>query len=286
MLAITPPKKPKVAGGRQAPDRYPSGDKKPGIAPTVFFRIREHGVRLGLDPRLATVLGRMGMFKELSEPEVDAGFRIGEIYGRYEMLKGIPRRSAASPSYERGFGAKEVIDTARMLPDELKKHNRAVKKATKAFDKLQAWLPIHEDLALIERVCCDNQEINPTLRPQLAALLHAVAVRMGLANEKRTVKLKAERRADDGALLANAAVEALVNWFFDKAASKPTHFSLVTNPDWKKSRGITGTDGRYHHTIPVPLRGLTAEQMDAKLRLACAQAGMLELKDAETGEVE
>jgi hypothetical protein len=241
-------------------------------------------VRLGADPRLATVLGRMGMFKELAEAEVDAGFRIAEIYGRYESLKGIPRRHAASPSYQRGFGSKDGMDTDRMLPDELKRHQRALKRATKAFDKLQTMLPDDRQRGLIERVCCDNEEINPVLKPGLAGALHTVAVKMGLIQETRARKPKGEPRADDGALLANAAVEALVHWFEDRA-SKPTHFSLVHNPDWKKSRGITGSDGRYHHTIPVPLRHLDIKSMDAQLRLACAVHKLLEIQDAETGEV-
>ena len=285
MLAINT-RKPSAPGGRPPSDRYPSGDKRPGIAPAVFYRIREHGVRLGVDPRLATVLGRMGMFKELAEAEVDAGFRIADIYGRYESLKGIPRRHAASPSYQRGFGSKDGVDTDRMLPDELKRHQRALKRATKAFDKLQALMPDDRLRDLIERVCCDNEEINPVLKPGLAAALHDIAVKMGLIREVRArAKPKTEPRASDGALLANAAVEALVHWFEDRA-SKPTHFSLVDNPDWKKSRGITGSDGRYHHTIPVPLRHLEVKAIDAQLRLACAVHGILEIRNAETGEVE
>lgn len=276
MLALL--KKPR---GKAPADRYPSGDKKPGVAPTVWYRIREHAVRFGLDPRVSTVLGRMGMLRELSEAEVDAGFRIAEIYGRYESLKGIPRRTAASPSYERGFGDKD-INLDRLTDDDLKRHKKAVKRATKAFDQVQGW--IGNQSALIERVCVLNEEPGPIHKGMVAAVLHEVAIQMGLIVET-TAKPKAKAPTkDDGALLAEAAVEALVQWFFDRV-SKPTHFSLVANPDWKASRGITGSDGRYHHTIPVPLRGLSAEQMDAKLRLACAAAGMLEVKDAETGEV-
>jgi hypothetical protein len=276
MLAIV-----KKTRGKAPADRYPSGDKKPGVAPTVFFRIREHGVRLGIDPRLSTVLGRMGLFRELSEAEVDAGFRIAEIYGRYEGLKGIPRRTAASPSYERGFGAKDIL-LDRLSPDELKRHRKAVRRAEKAFDQVLGW--IGNQQALIERVCVLNEEPGPIHKGMLAAVLHVVAVKMGMIAETSAKPKPKAPTKDDGALLAEAAVDALVQWFDDRN-TKPTHFSLVTNPDWKASRGVTGSDGRYHHTIPVPLRGLTAEQMDAKLRLACAAAGMLEIADAETGEV-
>lgn len=122
----------------------------------------------------------------------------------------------------------------------------------------------------------------PVDKKRLAAILHTIAVSFGLVRETTRAKTPKAPTKDAGMLIVKAAVDALVQWFFTTAASKPTHFSLVDNPDWKASRGITGSDGRYHHTIPVPLRGLTAEQVDAKLRLACAAAGMLEIADAET----
>lgn len=277
-------KKPTLAGGTRPPsDRKPSGDRKNGVAPATFYRIREHGVRLGLDPRLATVLGRMGLFNELSTVEVDAGFRIAEIYGAYESLNGIPRRHAASPSYQRGFGSKDV-DTSRMTPDEVVRFERRQRRSRKAFDKLQLMFPHDAARDLIERACCNNEEIGPVLKPKLAILLHGIAVKMGLAQETVTKSKKTVERADDGALLAQASVEALIQWF-ENQASKPTHFSLVENRDWKRVRGITATDGRFHHTIAVPLRHLSVKQIDAQLRLACAVKGLLELKDAETGEV-
>ncbi|MFK4486697.1 hypothetical protein ABIA45_001775 [Bradyrhizobium sp. USDA 336] len=273
-------RKPYDPSARRVAERKANGAKPHGVAPTAFFRIKEYGPRLGVDPRLTTVLGRMGMFKELSDAEVDAGFRIAEVYGRYEWLKGLPRRSAASPSYEHGFGTKE-IHLDRLTQDELKRHNKAVRRAQKAFDQMLGC--IGSQHALIERVCVLNQEPGPIHKSKLAAVLHKVAIQMGLIVDTGTKPKPKVPTKDDGALLAEAAVDALVQWFGDRN-SKPTHFSLVNNSDWKASRGITGSDGRYHHTIVVPLRDLTAEQMDGKLRLACAVAGMLETTGAETGD--
>lgn len=283
-MLVAMAKKPYNPAARPASDRKPSGDKKPALAPTLIYRMREHGKALGLDPRLGSVLGVMGVHRELSDAEIAAGFAVAEIYGRYEMLQGLPRRTVASPSYERGFGAKAEIDITAMLPEDLKRHRRAVKKATKRFDNLQAWLT-HDEQNLVEAVCCANERCPVMDKPKLAAILNRVAVKMGMAAAPRTFR-KTEIRAqtDDGALLATAAVESLMNWFFDRA-STPTHFSMVDNPDWKKSRGITGTDGRYHHTVPIPLRGISPGKMDAKLRLACARAGIVEIKET-TGEVE
>lgn len=283
MLATNQKKPYDPSSARPPSDRRASGHSKPGVAPTTFFRIREHGVRLGLDPRLSTVLGRMGLFKELSEVEVDCGFKIAEIYGRYESLKGIPRRSAASPSYQAGFGAKGV-DTGRMLPDELKRYERKVRRATKAFDRLQAMIPHDYARELLERVCCDNQDPGVMHKRDVQFLLHKVAEKMGLVAPAKARPERSER-PDDGAVLATATVDALLHWFDTNTASKPTHFSLVENRDWKRVRGITGSDGRFHHTIPVPLRHLSVKALDAQLRLACAVKGLLEIRDAETGEV-
>lgn len=173
-------KKPTLAGSRPPSDRKPSGDRKHGVAPTTFYRIREHGVRLGTDPRLATVLGRMGLFNELSAAEVDAGFRVAEIYGAYEATMGMPRRHAASPSYQRGFGAGEV-DTSRMTDDELKRCRRRQRRVQTVYQRLRVWLPIDADLRLVEQACCDNSEVGPINRARLAATLHHLAIQFGFA---------------------------------------------------------------------------------------------------------
>lgn len=276
-------KKPTLAGERPPSDRKPSGDRKQGIAPTTFFRIREHGVRLGADPRLATVLGRMGLFNELSPAEVDAGFRVAEIYGAYEAMAGMPRRSAPSPSYQRGFGAGE-IDTSRMTPDELKRFQRRQRRAQKVYDRLISWIPISAEVRLVEIACCDNEEVGPLNKSRLAAILHDLAIKFGFAHDQVAKPSRSPSVEDDGSQIAVAAIDALFSWF-EERGSKPTHFSLVDNRDWKKVRGITASDSRYHHTVPVPLRNLTAKALEGQLRLACAVRGLLEINDASTGEV-
>jgi hypothetical protein len=50
-----------------------------------------------------THLGRMGATGELTDIEVTAGFKVAEVYGRFERSIGR-RRTVASPSYEVGRG--------------------------------------------------------------------------------------------------------------------------------------------------------------------------------------
>ena len=94
---------------RRAGERYPGGKIKPRDegdvrAPTLWRRIKDGAVKGGAHPYAGTVLGRLSIFGLLADAEVEAGFRVAEIVGRYERLSGAPRRTCASPAYERGFG--------------------------------------------------------------------------------------------------------------------------------------------------------------------------------------
>lgn len=292
MLAIS--KKPSRAGARTphnpaarpAPDRYPSGGKKQAVAPALWHRLMEHGRRLGMDPRLGSEIGKLAAHGEISAVEFEAAQEIARIYGRYEALTGVPRRHSASPSYQTGFGAR-AVDPEDMDEREYRRHQRQIKKATTDFAKVAIAIPDHRLRALVELACCDNERINPVQRPALAEALHKAAVKFGFAQETTTARPSRKYSRDDGKLLADATVLALIQWF-EERATKPGFFSLVDNKDWKTVRGITASDaeGRYHHTVAVPLRHLDVKAVDAALRLACAVHGLLEIKNAETGEVE
>lgn len=268
----------KVEGTRPPSDRYANRHRKEGVAPTTFFRIREHGIRLAVDPRLTTVLGQMGLFNELSAGEVDAGFRIAEIYGRFERLTGAPRRAAASPSYDRGFGqgGKDVDEERRQKQE---------RRARKEFDKLQLMMPSDWARDVLEAVCVDN--VRPVTwmdKRSLPLLLHSFAVKWSIIPpDPKKVTAKNDPK-DDGSLIAQAAVDAAEHWFANQFATEPIGFGFVDNPDWKQSRAFVTTDGQYRNVIAVPLRGLPGKAVDAQLRLYCAAKGWPEI-DVETGEM-
>jgi len=79
-----------VGRPRKAGERYASGDLKSKRdegdvrAPTLWRRIKDGAVRGAAHPYAGTVLGRLSIFGALSDAEVEAGFRVAEIVGRYQ----------------------------------------------------------------------------------------------------------------------------------------------------------------------------------------------------------
>lgn len=278
-------KKPDSLVSRPAADRYPSGQKRESVSPALIFRIKQHGVKLGMDPRLGTVLGIMGLRKELSDAEVAAGFKIAEIVGRYERMKGIPRRNTASPSYQRGFGSGNEIDEARMTTDQVKSHQRLVRRATKAYDALQNLYPNDRARDIIERVCCDDERISPDLIPSLAACLHHMAEKYDMVPKAKPKLEKAKvTTRDDITLMASACVDAMERRFeFEK--SKATTFQIAPALPFAKERGLIASDGKRQLTVMIPRRGVNPVLLDAALRAQALNKGWLEA-DADTGEVE
>jgi hypothetical protein len=151
----------------KAGERYPSGKLRPAdtskspIAPAVWQRIQADATKLGLDPRLGTELGRLSMHAELSLSEVSAGFRIAEIYYRFEHMHGRSR-SAAGSSFFRQFVANleqpadAHIRGALSLAD--REQNEIEAKAE--FEMLQEYMPPGQR-SLIEQLCVENRPISP-----------------------------------------------------------------------------------------------------------------------------
>lgn len=152
---------------RQPGERYPSGKLKPAdtdkqpIAPALWQRIRTEGVKFGLDPRLTTELGRLALHDELSSAEVSAGFRIAEIYARYEKFHGLVR-SAGGSSFFRQFvaDAEKPIDIKdRDILYEFERE-REEEEAKAEFELLQEHMPASHR-GFVEQLCVDNRPINP-----------------------------------------------------------------------------------------------------------------------------
>lgn len=144
---------------RKSGARYPCGKLRPGteggVTLTLWQRIRADGLRLGADPKLGTELGRLGLIGELTGPQVTAGFRVAEFYGRFERAHGR-KRGMASPSYEMGYGRGEndKEDGACASPGK-----KGCGCATCRFDNLQKALPTPAIRDLVERLCVDNEVV-------------------------------------------------------------------------------------------------------------------------------
>ena len=165
---------------RKAGERYPSGDLKGeygGITATALQRLRS----LGTHPMLETEVGRLLFLDELTPLEATTAFRIAEIYGRYDWSVGR-RRSVASPVYEMGRQA-----SAEGADSEFEERRRV--QAKKDFSALAAILrvPGRGLRAAIEELCVDNRFIPPTWRPPIRAILHVVALELGLRQRRYPV---------------------------------------------------------------------------------------------------
>jgi len=146
----------------------------------LWRRIKDYGVKLGLDRRLGSEVGRLSLLGELTDTEAAAAFLVGEIYGRFERAEGR-RRSAQSPSYEIGQGGE---------PGEMPDQEQRARRARKQFFRLQACLPTYPPggRAVLEQVCCEDRSINSRDLDDLRSMLARVAAEFGLA-AKSTVPI-------------------------------------------------------------------------------------------------
>ena len=165
---------------RSEGDRYPSGKLKPAsssdtskspIAPTLWQRIRTAGVKMGMDPRLGTELGRLALHDELTSAEVSAGFRIAEIYYRFEHFHGRSR-SAGGSSFFKQFVAdleKPVDVKHRDILHEINREE-AEREARDDFDLLQHYMP-PTARSMVEQLCVDNRAISINAVPSVKITL-------------------------------------------------------------------------------------------------------------------
>ena len=165
---------------RSEGDRYPSGKLKPAsssdtskspIAPTLWQRIRTAGVKMGMDPRLGTELGRLALHDELTSAEVSAGFRIAEIYYRFEHVHGRSR-SAGGSSFFKQFVAdleKPVDVKHRDILHEINREE-AEREARDDFDLLQHYMP-PTARSMVEQLCVDNRAISINAVPSVKITL-------------------------------------------------------------------------------------------------------------------
>jgi hypothetical protein len=265
---------------RRAAERYPGGKIKPRDegdvrAPTLWRRIKDGAVKGGAHPYAGTVLGRLSIFGLLADAEVEAGFRVAEIVGRYERVSGAPRRTCASPAYERGFGFSlegQVTADANLA----RRFERRVRQARRSYEHLLDHVPQRARDALFT-VCVEDREINSLLHKDLQTVLRQLAVSFGFAAAPRE-RRGARRRPAEAAPLAGALVDLLERWFADNRATI-AEFKLDTaDPDIPALIGC-GRDcagGDISHAVAVARGPVAAEDLDAAIVKAALAKGWSE----------
>ena len=268
-------------------ERYPGGKMRPreegdARAPTLWRRIKDGAVKGGAHPYAGTVLGRLSIFGLLADAEVEAGFRVAEIVGRYERLSGAPRRTCASPAYERGFGFSldvNVLTDANLA----RRFERRVRQARRAYEHLLDHIPESARDALLT-VCIEDREINSLLHKDLQTVLRQLAVSFGFAAAPRARRARgAKRRADDAVPLAGALIESLARWFAGNGAAVESFRLDTAHPDL---RGLTafGRDRAgcdVSHAVVAARGELAADDLDAAIVKAALAQGWAERRATE-----
>jgi hypothetical protein len=265
---------------RLAGERYPGGKIRPGDAgdrraPTLWRRIKDGAVKGGAHPYAGTVLGRLSIFGLLTDAEVEAGFRVAEIVGRYERLSGAPRRTCASPAYERGFGFS--LDAPALADANLaRRFERRVRQARRSYEHLIDHIPERARDALLT-VCIEDREINSLLHKDLATVLRQLAVSFGFAAAPRARKARGAKPPDAGAL-AGALVDLLARWFADHRAALVSFKLDTAHPDIRALTGF-GRDragGDISHAVAIARGAVSSEDLDAAIVKAALAKGWTE----------
>jgi hypothetical protein len=168
----------KAGRPKKAGERYASGGLIPKGVPganTLWRRIKDYGVRLGLSPELGSVLGRLSLFGEISEREVEAGRYFAQIVADFERDAGHAARSARSPTYEARFY------NGHGPHREALREGYDLRRSQRRYEELDRIIFDPHTRAILEAVCCDDHEISalelPTLQSGLTALANHFKIR-------------------------------------------------------------------------------------------------------------
>jgi hypothetical protein len=173
MVRASRPGRPALPG-----DRYPCGRRKPqgdARGTQVWQQIRQHGWRLGVDEDLRHEIGRLSFDGLLTDHQVETCREIGRVYAQFHRLHG-KRRSPASPSYMRSFGA-------RMEDDRDVEY---AAKVEQAMASLQAcFSPLENRVRnCIEALCVDGYSILIADLDRICDKLDYIAGRLGIRSAR------------------------------------------------------------------------------------------------------
>jgi hypothetical protein len=279
-----------VTGARKPSGRLRQEPPQDPRFPTMWRRIKDHGMALGVHPYVGTVLGRLALMGKLSDHQAQAGFRFAEIVGAYDRLcSGARPYTAASPAYQRGFGAGGLSghDDAA-----LERNERAARKARKRYDKVIRCLPGAAAESLLVDVCIRNEEPGEARHHDVAQLLGAVAVRLGISDgtAPRVLSAAGQKPSPKRARLCADLAEALLRAIeedFALAGAVAEEFDLDRGDPAGESCGIvvsgdvidpaSGAALRpYRHAAAVRRGDFLAAEIDAALMKLAAARGWRE----------
>ena len=163
--------RPRIGSERE---RWPNGHVKqadPRLN-NLWQRIKQYGVRAGIDPRLESEIGRLTLFGHLTPTDFEAANRFAVTVAKWELVMDMPRRTSASPSYIQGRGG---VDNSEVDPE-------IVSEAKDAYHKMMLQIPANPAhiRIMLESVCVDNHICPASHYADLHLLLERLAKLWGM----------------------------------------------------------------------------------------------------------
>lgn len=138
--------------GRKAKsgERYPSGKLKPaprevGPPPAQIKRMFDMAEAKACDPTLSTSVGWLRLHGKITTLQVSAAVSYATTRGRFHRAMGFKPRTAASPSYEIGYGSSGGPE------DE----ERILRARGTHFKLVQMFSPA--ETQFMDRICIDDE---------------------------------------------------------------------------------------------------------------------------------
>ena len=184
-VKVSPPPRYR-SGGYKVPKRRNYIERRPG-ANTLWRRMRDFQDdlrKLGADPNLGTVLGRLYLFGVLSESEMAAGLLYADLAGRYARYHKEARESAASPNYQRGLGREDEVERHNK-DGTMAAYERRARAARKAWEKAGAQIPNERAREVLRNVCLLDLEISQIVYDDLKILLRRIGDAFGIIEDTR-----------------------------------------------------------------------------------------------------
>ncbi len=138
--------------GRRAAegDRYPSGKlKQPakfaGISPAQIRKVTDLAKAKAADPILATSVGWLHLHGKLTNLQLSSAASYATLRGKFHRAMGFSPRTAASPSYEQGYGSFGGPEDERRVLRIREDHSGLLKLFKPA------------EIQFLDRICIDDQ---------------------------------------------------------------------------------------------------------------------------------
>lgn len=131
-------------------ERYPSGKlKQPakfsGTPPAQIRKMIDLAESKAADPTLATSVGWLRLHGKLTNLQLSAAVSYAALRGRFHRIMGFRPRTAASPSYEQGYGLTHEIEDERRIQRIREDHAGLIALFSPA------------ETQFMDRICIDDQ---------------------------------------------------------------------------------------------------------------------------------